>query len=154
MISQSWNVKGNNFFQELHAPIATSELCRESPEKLRLPCAHCKVKILVCEKIIEVISISSVFIYIYKKHISIDKEIVKKFDISNTRFSVDKKQTWLLAEKNMHACNVIADIAVPLKNHKVFFELRLLNQWTKNCFHSRIQICGEIKRHCRKRVYV
>ena len=37
------------------------------------------------------------------------------------------------------ACNGIADIAIPLKNHGVFLVFLLLNRWTMKCFDSRMQ---------------
>ena len=57
-------------------------------------------------------------------HISIDKKkkSVKNLTFqSNTWFSVDTKTNMAAGRIDKGACNVVADIAVSLKNHGVFF---------------------------------
>ena len=119
----------------------TSLISPESHKKLRLPRSHYIVKSLVCEKLTT-----------QQAHFNIANTLTKKKQScenvwhSNLTcdFLLPQKQTWLPVELNMHACYVIADIAVPLKNHGVIFLFLLLSRWTKTYFDSRIPMCGEI----------
>ena len=53
----------------------------------------------------------------------------------------------------MHACNVIADIAVPLKNHVVFLYLFYSIEELRNVLIAEFESAEKYTRHCRTRVY-
>ena len=106
------------------------------PEKLWVPRAHYKVKILVQDIFTTLITTSS---FLYKNTFLLQKKFLWKNCHSNqtSDFLLIQKQTCLPSELNIHACNVIQILPCLWKITGYFFVFLLLNRWTKKCFHSR-----------------